>query len=138
MLTAEPSYYQLLYISSVMPGVDVDLDAILRVSRRNNLACNVTGLLMFNGKRFIQVLEGPTDAVTETYRRIGSDARHRAAVVLSQRLIQEREFGDWSMGYKSHDQCDDADLFERLSDRIKGTSPSLRAELLHFARQISS
>lgn len=69
-----------LYISSVKPGLanPIDPEAILTTSRRNNARDNVSGLLFFNGKRFLQALEGDDAMVDATYARIQRDPRHCA------------------------------------------------------------
>jgi hypothetical protein len=61
---------------------------------------DVTGLLIVGGRRFLQALEGPAEAVKKTYDRIKADRRHFAAVVLSDREIAERSFFEWAMGYQ--------------------------------------
>ena len=92
---------RILYISTAREAhVQNDLAPILRVSRRNNAALNVTGLLVAGGRRFLQVLEGPADAVEQTYGRICGDARHIAPVLLSKRSIDDRLFGEWAMGFQ--------------------------------------
>jgi len=88
---------QLTYISSVPPRTPVDVEDILRVSRRNNGAAGVTGLLLFDGRRFLQALEGEAALVNATYQRIKTDPRHRAIVLLSSNDVQARAFGAWSM-----------------------------------------
>lgn len=92
---------RLLYISTTRaPIAAAELDRILRVSRRNNKAVDVTGLLVVGGRRFLQALEGPEEAVLATFERIRADPRHFAAVILSRSAIAERQFGDWAMGYQ--------------------------------------
>ncbi|WP_374942382.1 BLUF domain-containing protein [Sphingomonas sp.] len=92
---------RLLYIStSRTPILPEQLDRILRVSRANNAAVGVTGLLVVGGRRFLQALEGPDDAVRATYERIRADPRHFAAVILADQAITERTFSAWSMGYQ--------------------------------------
>lgn len=82
---------QLVYISS---AVDKPSSAdILAASRRNNARDGITRLLYGDGVRFMQVLEGPDDKVEAADARIKGDQRHRAAVVLFRRAIEEREFG---------------------------------------------
>ena len=92
---------RLLYISTartpLAPGA---LDGILQASRRNNKAVDVTGLLIVGGRRFLQALEGPADAVIATFDRIRADPRHFAVVILAQSDIETRQFGDWAMGYQ--------------------------------------
>lgn len=92
---------RLLYISTARERHSrAALENILRVSRRNNAAANVTGLLIAGGNRFLQVLEGPEQDVQNTYDRIRLDARHRAPVILKREPIEERAFGAWSMGFQ--------------------------------------
>ncbi len=123
---------QLLYISSLHPEAAKTIDpaAILGVSRRNNARVNVTGLLFFDGKRFLQVLEGHEDVVDETFRRIQQDPRHRALVVLSRRAIEEREFGQWAMAYRVAGDAGAGDLIRTLVARA---DPGVRATFEGFA-----
>jgi len=89
---------QLVYISSARPGIAVeDVRNILSTSRARNAGDRVTGVLVFNGKRFLQALEGDPSAVEAAFTRIRADDRHRAVVKLSERQVEAREFGDWAM-----------------------------------------
>lgn len=91
---------RLIYISSTRtPFTPSELDEILRISRRNNAAVGVTGLLVAGGRRFLQVLEGPDAAIDIVFARIKQDKRHHAVVILSRTEIAEASFGQWSMGY---------------------------------------
>lgn len=91
--------HQITYISTARPSlVPADVEQILLASRRNNPRAQVTGLLVYDGKRFLQALEGPLEAVEAIFSSIAVDPRHRAMVKLSSRFVEAREFGDWSMG----------------------------------------
>ena len=46
---------------------DVELMDVLRVSRENNARDKVTGLLLYQGGNFIQLLEGDADAVAAVF-----------------------------------------------------------------------
>lgn len=72
---------------------------ILSASRTNNARVGVTGALMFNAGCFAQVLEGPQQAVEETFERIQQDERHGDVSLLDFAPVQERAFETWSMGY---------------------------------------
>ena len=127
---------QLAYISTSRRPVDQALlDEVLAVSRRNNERCGVTGLLVSGGKRFLQVLEGPDQAVLATYARIQNDPRHFAFVVLSTRAVDERAFGAWSMAnHRGAAAAEGAlvDVVEALTANIE--DPNLRAQFSGFAR----
>jgi hypothetical protein len=90
---------RLLYISTARQQPTPEMLAdILRASRLNNSAVDVSGLLIVGGRRFLQVLEGPESAVQQTYDRIAKDPRHFAIVQLARDSICERQFPRWAMG----------------------------------------
>lgn len=127
---------QMLYISTVSPCETIDLPAILAIARRNNDADAITGLLMFNGKRFLQVLEGPHEAIERTFGRIRRDPRHRAQVVLARKTLEQREFGEWSMAFRDGSHRDGAEIINDICSKTAAANPNLRAELVAFARQM--
>jgi hypothetical protein len=64
----------------------------------------VTGLLLYMDGNFIQALEGEKEEVLSTHERIANDPRHRGLITLLQGDIEKRDFGDWSMGFRSLDK----------------------------------
>ena len=78
---------------------DSDVEAILRSARTNNPLEGLSGVLIFNGSAFVQILEGAEAAVNEMAQRLEGDPRHFNMHVREQRLISERAFPDWSMAY---------------------------------------
>lgn len=80
-----------------------ELDAILTQSRANNSELGLTGMLLYYDGAFMQVLEGPENAVRQMYARIGRDPRHGNVIILLEEYIPERNFPDWSMGYQRLD-----------------------------------
>ncbi|MFS0736987.1 BLUF domain-containing protein [Sphingomonas sp. 1P06PA] len=114
---------QLTYISTITRGLgDTIVEPILAASRRRNAAAGVTGLLLFDGRRFLQALEGEPDAVRITFDRIAADPRHRAIVRLSERQIDAREFGEWAMACQQvaapQQQGSLAEAIHRLTDTV--------------------
>jgi hypothetical protein len=92
---------ELIYTSlSVPAGADVDVKALLDVSQRNNTADAITGLLLFDGKRYIQILEGEKPALSNLLARIEADPRHAMIELLHRGPIGERAFADWRMAYE--------------------------------------
>lgn len=76
-----------------------DLQEILEQSRKNNQSLDVTGILLFEGGAFFQVIEGEEGVVSSVYRKIEKDKRHQKVTKLIMEEISERAFGLWSMGY---------------------------------------
>lgn len=125
---------QLVYVSSVGANVTTrDIDQILDVSRRNNRRDGITGLLYSDGRRFLQVLEGPEPAVLAAYARISADARHRAAVTLSRTPIEQRQFGNWAMMHL-HDPSEREAFIDRIRTMVAQASPAVRATFEGFAQ----
>jgi len=96
--------YFLIYVSIASDdlGREQLLD-LLRVSRENNLRDDITGLLLYKERRFMQLLEGSETAVCATYGRVARDPRHHDATVLLEGETAERDFADWSMGFHDLD-----------------------------------
>lgn len=118
--------FQLIYISTARAGATAsDCLAILRSARARNRAAGVTGMLLFNSKRFLQVLEGEEGAVRAAYERIATDPRHAALVILSEKRLAAREFGAWDMAYD--DGSTGSDLRERTLALLEKAGPSTRA-----------
>jgi len=77
-----------------------DLRELLRTSRSYNADAGLTGMLLYRGGRFIQVLEGTASEVQGLVEKIRGDRRHTAMRVLLREPIDERRFADWTMGYE--------------------------------------
>ena len=74
------------------------LDQILEQSRRNNPKRGITGLLCYAYEVFVQVLEGGRDEVSTLFNTIAQDPRHQGVRLLEFKEIDERCFGNWTMG----------------------------------------
>ena len=124
---------QIVYISTARQEIPATGAAqILSVSRRNNARDAITGVLFFNGKRFLQALEGEADAVALAYDRIKADPRHFAVVILSDRTVDAREFGDWAMA--SANETNQMAMEIRIAELVAGAAPSVRATFESFIR----
>lgn len=73
------------------------LDAIFRVSIRNNARDSITGALALPDGKFVQALEGAEPDLTRLMDRIRTDARHQNVSVLGEWPIQARLFAGWAM-----------------------------------------
>ena len=94
----------LLYVStSINLLSDEELVDILKVSRENNKALDITGLLLYKGGNFMQVLEGPDEVVNSLYEKIKIDARHKDVTVISSEQISARQFPAWEMAFQNLD-----------------------------------
>ena len=81
-ISGEP--FQFLYISALGEGFSAkSVSAIASLSRRENLRNSISGALLFDGQRFVQLLEGGEAQVLSLVTRIRADLRHYSVSVLS-------------------------------------------------------
>jgi hypothetical protein len=103
--------FSLLYLSaSTVEFSADDLKELLRKARENNSGLQVTGMLLFKGGNFLQVLEGEQETVLALYRKIYRDPRHNQITILFQGSSDKREFPDWSMGFHDLSSSDTAGI----------------------------
>lgn len=74
-----------------------ELNNIQDTSLRNNSRDEISGILLFTGERFIQVLEGGREVINASYRRISADQRHTSLSLFEVVEIRHRLFRKWSM-----------------------------------------
>jgi len=88
----------LTYTSLARLDLDIaDLENIHRSARELNALDGITGLLVFNGNRFLQIIEGAQSAIDDLVERLRNDPRHTAFEIRDERTVAERSFPDWSM-----------------------------------------
>ena len=94
--------FSLIYASSAVDLFSTDdLVSLLETCRRNNTAAGVTGMLLYKAGNFMQVLEGEEETVRRLHAKIQHDPRHRGLLTLTEHMITERQFGEWSMGFRN-------------------------------------
>ena len=79
-----------VYVSrSSYPFTDDDLANLLLTSRSNNARLGITGMLLHREGRFIQVLEGPDEAVRARLAVIARDPRHTAVHTIVDERVED-------------------------------------------------
>ncbi|MEM9330200.1 MAG: BLUF domain-containing protein [Pseudomonadota bacterium] len=98
--------YELVYSSNATHDVEnAMLESILTEARQKNTQNDVTGLLVFNGSSFFQLIEGNKKVIEQTFARIKEDRRHHNLSVFHSGEIKSRSFADWAMSYKRIDDA---------------------------------
>lgn len=121
---------QLIYTSVSSRGLfEVMSPDSLRRIRANNIAAEITGALVWKDPKFMQVIEGPADNINRLFSTLLKDDRHSDLVLISERIIHEREFPNWAMQSSSLDQ----DPVQNLSRHNELNSRASRI-LAAFAR----
>ena len=121
---------QLIYTSVSSRGLfEVMSPDSLRRIRANKIAAEITGTLVWKDPKFMQVIEGPADNINRLFSTLLKDDRHSDLVLISERIIHEREFPNWAMQSSSLDQ----DPVQNLSRHTELNSRASRI-LAAFAR----
>jgi hypothetical protein len=93
-----PSLRSLTYVSRASePMSDVEFTQLGLEAGRLNALDGITGLLVFNGERFCQTIEGSREAIDSLMERLRRDLRHEDVRVLADEAVNERRFRSWDM-----------------------------------------
>ncbi|WP_445683787.1 BLUF domain-containing protein [Stenotrophomonas pavanii] len=94
-----------VYVSGAGEGVAGDklglssgkLDQIVDDAAWFNRTAGVTGVLLFDGERFLQYLEGPEDGLSVAYSRVLGASSHDGIVELQRGRVGQRRLPFWPM-----------------------------------------
>jgi len=115
-----------------------DLENIHRAARELNALDGITGLLVFNGTHFLQIVEGAREAIDDLLERLRRDPRHTGLEVRDRHRIGQRSCPDWAMelvrvkaGY--------FEARDTIAERLPDTVPEeIRARLFRMTELIST
>ncbi|GGB30054.1 hypothetical protein GCM10011380_19370 [Sphingomonas metalli] len=120
---------RLIYASRAVGANAVhDHELILAQSRRNNGLDGISGILSIRDDQYLQLIEGPADSVGMAFERIARDPRHTDIRLLDDRMVEERQFGDWSMASLPGDHPEDAAA--RLRWLLRNADPEVASFFL--------
>lgn len=86
------------YVSEITDEMsDADFLQLGVTAARLNALDGITGLLVFNGRRFCQTVEGSSDALDHLLGRLKQDPRHDSIQVIEDQPIDARRFRSWDM-----------------------------------------
>lgn len=88
---------QVIYRSQPFGYDSSTLAGILLHARRNNRMNDVTGALICRRDMYIQLIEGPDEAIDALYDRIIVDDRHTEVRLESSLQVDKRMFPNWAM-----------------------------------------
>ncbi len=119
--------YQLVYYSTATRLFSTtQLEALLEKARKRNHEKGVTGILLYHEGVFIQVLEGDKEVVDSLFENISRDPAHHQVTRVYSGTVAQRDFPDWSMGFKAVESDED-------KETVEGFSAFIVDEQLHAA-----
>ena len=119
---------RLVYASTAQSGVDLnEFKRILLQAQANNHRRDLTGMLAFNSRIFLQALEGSRDQINDLYARLMRDPRHKTVTLLNYKEIEERHWANWSMGFAAPN-TDNRALFLKYSQQSVFNPYTMKAD----------
>lgn len=116
--------YRLVYVSRVTDVLEVEeLKEIGETSITRNERLDVTGVLVVDDGKILQVLEGEKELVIGLFSKISLDPRHKGVMQVVGVVQKERKLRSWSMVSGKESQVPDAlrEDFHRLHDFLLET-----------------
>ena len=108
-------FYEILYVSTMAPDAPLsvvgDIAAHARIA---NAARDITGVLVFDGVRFCQQIEGKQKDVLALMERIYQDTRHSNVEVFHHGPLAERRFSHFSVAFADVDEVAALEQLEQL------------------------
>ncbi|QBC43771.1 BLUF domain-containing protein [Iodobacter fluviatilis] len=129
---------RLLYVSQAASGItEEQVKDILKSAQRQNPTTGLTGVLVHGGGLFMQVLEGPEQAVLRQYVKIMDDRRHSDCQILHISPANDRIFEKWSMGIIQSDPMQFQHIAELRARRLEAVLTKTFTETMReFARTL--
>jgi hypothetical protein len=131
--------HALTYVSRADAGLnDDDVYRIYKSAMEYNTLDGITGLLVYDGACFLQIVEGAHEALYALVKRMSHDSRHADLNIIDERIIERRSFADWSMKLVKIDRAHMqgvASLDTELGPRV---DPEIRAMLLDAVAKLPS
>ncbi|MGQ2981037.1 MAG: BLUF domain-containing protein [Polaromonas sp.] len=108
--------HEVIYVSTLAADASSSVVAdIVAKARLHNPWMGITGLLIFDGMRFCEQMEGSQETVLAQLERIRQDRRHINLQVVHQGPLAVRRFRRFSLGYTTLDDDDALGRLETLS-----------------------
>ncbi len=96
--------HAIAYVSRAREDLaDTELDELLADATAFNRVAGVTGVLLFDGVRFLQYLEGPRDGLESVHARVLNATRHHLMRELAAGPLRSRWFPCWTMASRRVD-----------------------------------
>jgi Sensors of blue-light using FAD len=115
-----------------------EIPDLLKQSRVSNARRELTGMLLYIGGSFVQVLEGQPDMVEAVFATILLDKRHTQVTLIARDTISERAYEGWTMIHKTLDRVEAGELLGEAgyfasAEAVTGLDSSRAKKLLSAA-----
>lgn len=129
--------YHLVYGSRARRGfTKAQVRTMLRQSRDKNAMLGITGLLLYQAGRIVQLLEGEERTVHALFNQIRQDPRHDELTIFSEEPISVRQYPHWTMGFRDISEevgFSQVGFLEALENPLARDISEAQSMLLHLS-----
>lgn len=112
--------YSICYFSTANASLsDTDFKNLFDNIIKKNAANNITGVLVFDGGNFMQILEGSKIDVIDTYNKIAKDERHHTIIKVAESDYPDRIFAKYDYGFKIVDNKNSINDLKKYADWLE-------------------
>jgi hypothetical protein len=126
---------RVIYLSQVREGVEeIEIRQIRGAAEVAHRHADLTGLLVYTGAHFFQVIEGGTAEVEALMQRIRADTRHHSLRVLCRQDTPTRSYDTWRfLALDNLDLADEVRALQRLQQVSAQQAEELAGRLYRYA-----
>ena len=105
--------YAISYVSTASESLTEDLvKNLLTFTEVENNSKNITGILLFSGGNFFQVIEGKKSVILNLFEKIKNDNRHFNIIKIFENKIQHEPMSAYSCGFITERNKHDPILYQ--------------------------
>ena len=112
--------YTICYVSSARSGLEKErLETLFSKTEHNNTSKDITGILLYESDKFLQVLEGEKETLLNLYDKIEKDDRHQNIFVILNGRSKQRIFEDYASRFSIVKTKEDLQKIEAYLNQIE-------------------
>ena len=117
--------YAIVYVSTASQELEKkEIQEILKQTKDWNNDHDITGLLLFSGGNFFQIIEGEKDQILELFQGINIDTRHHNIIQIFGKDIHRPAYDGYASDFVSEEASYDPKKFQHYLNQIKVLEPS--------------
>lgn len=127
------------YTSEAVPELSPEmLERVVARAAEFNVTAGVTGVLLFDGARFVQYIEGPEDGIAAVYGRICNATEHVVLMELGRGRSSRRLFPFWSMHMVRTEARDLTTVVAKDWDSFVLRAPAARGQRIYGTEELAN
>ena len=118
--------FTICYVSSAHSNLsEIELNKLFTTTKSNNNNRNITGILLYESGKFLQVLEGEEIELQKLFENIKEDSRHNNIFVILKQKCNRRIFENYESRFSIVKSKDELHPIEKYLNQIDD-SPNLK------------